>query len=87
MIFLQLYSGYMKEAVERVLTQVRQALGLHGGGIDLVSVEEATGTVTVKLTGTCVGCSLSNVTLKQGVEEALCRHIPAVRKVVDLSST
>lgn len=76
----------MYDAVERVLIEVRKALGLHGGGIELVEVEEATGTVKVRLTGTCVGCSLSSITLKRGVEEALCRNIPQVRQVVDLSS-
>jgi Fe-S cluster biogenesis protein NfuA len=77
----------MYDAVQRVLADVRKALGLHGGGIDLISVEEETGTVTVKLTGTCVGCSLSALTMKRGVEESLCRNIPAVRRVIDLSST
>ncbi len=77
-----LYLGHMREAVEKVLAQVRVSLGVHGGGIDLVDIEESTGTVTVKLTGACVGCSLSSITLHHGVEEALSRNIPTVRRVV-----
>ncbi len=76
----------MYQAVQRVLDEVRLALGLHGGGIDLISVDESSGTVQVKLSGTCVGCSLASVTLRHGVEEALCKKIPAVRKVIDVSS-
>jgi len=72
----------MREAVERVLDNVRLALRLHAGGIELVDIEEARGIVKVRLTGTCDGCALSNITLKQGVETALCKAIPEVREVI-----
>lgn len=74
--------GYMHEAVERVLATVRQSLKLHAGGIELVAVEPETGLVKVRLTGTCHGCALSDITLKQGVEAAICRAIPEVRSVI-----
>ena len=72
----------MREAVERVLNNVRQALRLHAGGIELVDIEEDRGIVRVRLTGTCGGCALSHITLKRGVEAALCQAIPEVREVV-----
>ncbi|MFZ2681910.1 MAG: NifU family protein [Patescibacteria group bacterium] len=72
----------MREAVEKVLESVRQALKLHAGGIELVEILEATGVVKVRLTGTCHGCALSDITLKTGVETALCQAIPEVRQVI-----
>lgn len=72
----------MREAVERVLDNVRQALRLHAGGIELVEIVEPQGIVKVRLTGTCDGCALSHITLKRGVETALCQAIPAVREVI-----
>jgi Fe-S cluster biogenesis protein NfuA len=72
----------MRQAIEAVLDQVRKALRVHAGGIELVSVEEEKGRVSVRLTGMCVGCALSEVTLKKGVEVALCDAIPAIREVI-----
>ncbi len=72
----------MREAVEKILDQVRLTLRLHAGGIELVDIDEERGIVRVHLTGTCDGCALSEVTLKRGVETALCRALPAVREVI-----
>lgn len=72
----------MHDLVCAVLEEVRQTLGLHGGGIELISVDEPTGTVTVKLTGACASCALSSITLQHGVETALCKRLPEVRRVV-----
>lgn len=76
----------MRDAVEAVLEQVRKALKLHAGGIELVDIDEKAGRVCVRLTGTCDGCALSEITLKHGVETALCKAIPEVREVVAVSS-
>ena len=72
----------MRAEIERVLDTVRLALKLHAGGVELVDVDEAEGRVKVRLTGTCEGCALSQVTLKRGVEVALCKAIPQIREVV-----
>jgi Fe-S cluster biogenesis protein NfuA len=72
----------MKEAVEAVLENVRIALKMHAGGIELVDIDEAEGVVKVRLTGTCDGCGLAEVTLKKGVEVALCEAIPGITSVV-----
>lgn len=71
----------MQAQVEEVLKNVEIALKLHAGGIELVSCSEATGEVVVRLLGTCAGCGLAGITLKEGVEAALVREIPTVRSV------
>jgi Fe-S cluster biogenesis protein NfuA len=45
----------MKERVEAVLDQIRPALAMDGGGIELVNVDEGTGKVEVRLIGACHG--------------------------------
>ncbi|MCR4312351.1 MAG: NifU family protein [Candidatus Uhrbacteria bacterium] len=72
----------MREAIETVLAEVRKSLRLHAGGIDLVDVDESAGRVTVRLTGTCSGCSLASITLKQGVEVAICERVPGVKEII-----
>ena len=72
----------MREQIEAVLEEVRPALAMHGGGIELVGVDEGTGVVRVKLRGACVGCPMSTLTLKMGVEAALMDAVPSVTEVV-----
>ena len=72
----------MREQIEQVLDKVRPAVGMDGGGIELVEVDEATGIVKVRLRGACVGCPMSQVTLKMGVEAALMDAIPGIKEVI-----
>lgn len=71
----------MEAKVREVLKSVEMALKLHAGGIELVSCSPETGEVVVRLLGTCAGCGLSGITLKEGVEVALVREIPEIRLV------
>ena len=51
-----------------------------GGNIEFVKYEN--GNVYVKLTGACAGCSLIDVTLKEGIEEILISEIPEIKQVI-----
>lgn len=53
----------------QALDAVRPYLQSHGGDVELVHVED--GRAAVRLLGSCNGCSMSAVTLRDGVEEAL----------------
>ena len=63
----------------QVLEGVRPQLHSHGGDVSLVRIED--GTAFVRLEGACNGCSMSSVTLRNLVEEALVQGVPAVTKV------
>lgn len=71
-----------REEVERVLETLRGGLAMHAGGVDLVDADPETGKVSVRLLGTCVGCPMSDLTLKAGIEETLRELIPEVTEVV-----
>ena len=63
----------------QVLESVRPQLHSHGGDVALVRIED--GTAFVRLEGACNGCSMSSVTLRNLVEEALVQGVPAVTAV------
>ncbi|MFM9032758.1 MAG: NifU family protein [Mycobacterium sp.] len=63
----------------QVLDSVRPQLQSHGGDVSLVRVED--GTAFVRLEGACNGCSMSSVTLRNLVEDALVQGVPAITAV------
>lgn len=63
----------------RVLDSVRPQLHSHGGDVTLVRVDGST--AFVRLDGACNGCSMSSVTLRNLVEEALVRGVPSISAV------
>ncbi|KAB5594301.1 NifU-like protein [Ceratobasidium theobromae] len=68
----------IKELLE---TRVRPSIMEDGGDIEYRGFDEATGTVKVKLKGSCRGCSSSTVTLKTGIERMMMHYIPDVKSV------
>jgi len=60
----------------RALEQVRPQLQSHGGDVELVRIED--GTAYVRLSGACNGCSMSAVTMRNGVEQALKAEVPGI---------
>lgn len=66
--------------IEQALEQVRPFLKADGGDISLVEVTEDN-VVRVKLHGACQGCSISHITMKAGVEEAIKNAVPEIRLV------
>ena len=76
--------GGMTDQVSAVINKIRPLLQADGGDIELVSVDEATGKVSVRLQGACRGCPGAAMTLKMGVERHLKEKVPAVTEVVSV---
>jgi len=70
-----------KEEVEEALDEVRPSIQADGGNVLLKEITEDN-VVKVQLVGACVGCPLSTMTLKQGVEKVLESKIPEIKEVV-----
>jgi len=70
----------LTEKVQKALDNIRPYLQADGGDVELVKVTEE-GIVEVRLTGACKGCPMSQMTLRAGVERALIREIPGIRRV------
>lgn len=73
----------LKEEVEKVLEEIRPSLISDGGNVRLVNVSED-GIVQVELQGSCAGCPMSQMTLKQGIEARLKAKVSAVTSVVSV---
>lgn len=67
--------GDQREHVDRALSEITPYIHSHGGEVEVLSVER--GVVRVKLTGSCSGCTASDVTLREGIERALHERFPA----------
>ena len=70
--------------IENALAQVRPFLKADGGDISLVEVTDDN-IVRVKLHGACKGCSISHLTMKAGVEEAIKNAVPEIKTVEAVS--
>ncbi|MFA7288866.1 MAG: NifU family protein [Melioribacteraceae bacterium] len=70
----------MFEKVQEALETIRPYLMADGGDVELVNVSDE-GIVEVRLTGACSDCPMSQMTLRAGVERALIREIPGIRRV------
>lgn len=69
----------MREKIEMALNSIRPALQADGGDVQLVSVED--GVVKVRLVGACGGCGMAYMTLTQGVERAIKKAVPEIKRV------
>ena len=74
------------EKVEQALDTMRPYLQTDGGN---VSIEEITSdnVVKLKLLGTCASCSMSIMTFKAGLEQAIKRAVPEIVSVEALNLT
>lgn len=76
-------SEEIKTNVEKALDEIRPFLQNDGGDISLVSIENDK-FVKVRLEGTCVGCSVNQMTLKSGVEMTIKKYVPQIEQVVNV---
>ena len=69
------------ERVSTALEELRPALRMDGGDIELIAVSE-TGVVEVRLLGACCGCPMAEATLVGFIQERLKNRVPQVSQVV-----
>lgn len=74
----------MREKIQKALNQMRPFLQADNGDVELIDITED-GIVKVRLTGACKVCPLSVMTLRAGIERALMREVPGVRRVEAVS--
>jgi len=69
----------LKAKIEKAFQSIRPMLQADGGDVELVDVVD--GIVKVKLTGACMGCPMSSMTLKMGIEKQLKKQVPEIKGV------
>ncbi|WOC41031.1 NifU family protein [Polaribacter sp. HL-MS24] len=69
--------------VEKALEEIRPFLMSDGGNIQLLSIEG--NIVKVQLQGACNGCSVNQMTLKNGVEATIKKYAPHILEVINVA--
>ncbi|MBM3647591.1 MAG: hypothetical protein FJX11_07360 [Alphaproteobacteria bacterium] len=76
--------GDLASRVRAVLDrEINPVIAAHRGRASLVAVEN--GWVRIRLDGGCQGCSLAEVTLRQGIEPLLRAKVPGLVGLIDLT--
>lgn len=70
------------ENVEKALSEIRPFLKSDGGNIKLLSIDDTI--VKVQLEGACIGCSVNQMTLKNGVEATIKKYAPHIEEVINV---
>jgi Fe-S cluster biogenesis protein NfuA len=74
----------MKTEIQKALNNIRPYLQADNGDVELVDVSDD-GIVKVRLLGACEICPLSIMTLRAGIERAIMREVPAVKRIEAVS--
>jgi len=67
--------------IEQALDGLRPYISSHKGTVEVIDYDDADGTLTLRMGGTCHGCAASQITLKKGIEVRLRDAVPEVRAV------
>lgn len=70
----------LKERVQEALDQIRPAIQMDGGDVELVDVTEDN-IVQLRLMGACHGCPMSMLTLQAGIERVIRSQVPEIQGV------
>lgn len=68
------------DRVNQALDDVRPHLAVDGGNIELVEITDE-GIAKVRWQGNCEFCSMSAMTMKAGVEQAIKARVPEIKGV------
>jgi Fe-S cluster biogenesis protein NfuA len=77
-------AGDLGRAAQRILdTEVNPAIAAHRGHITVDGADR--GWIRIRLEGGCQGCSLAEVTIRQGIEPLLRARLPGMTGVADVT--
>lgn len=73
-----------KIQIEEALDNIRPYLEADGGNVRVIDLTDEM-VLKLELLGNCGSCPMSTMTLKAGVEEAIKKVIPEIKKVVAIN--
>jgi len=72
------------QRVDKALDGLRPHLEVDGGNIEIVELTDDL-VLKIKWLGNCEMCTMSTMTLKAGVEQAVKQHVPEIKSVVPVN--
>ncbi|SRR6266487_3541449 len=77
-------TGNLAERARRILdTEINPVIAAHRGHVVLAGAED--GWIRIRMEGGCQGCSLAEVTLRQGIEPLLRERLPGMAGLIDVT--
>ena len=70
----------LRDKIESALDVCRPFLHADGGEVEIIAIRDG-GVVELRFHGTCTHCSMSRMTLRAGIERAILRAVPEIRRV------
>lgn len=80
------YEHPLLNRVEASLDKIRPYLVTDGGNVKVLEITEDM-ILKIELMGACSSCSMSAMTMKAGVEEAVMKDLPEITKVEAINLT
>lgn len=74
------------ERIEKALDQIRPYLEADGGNVKILELSEEM-ILKLELLGACGSCSMSLMTMRAGIEQAVKREVPEIQSVVAVNLT
>ena len=71
-----------EEKIIEIINKLRPFLMNDGGNIEFIKYENDI--VYIRMMGACANCEMLNITLKEGIEEAIKFEVPEVKEVINL---
>ena len=81
-----IHNDQLIEKIERALDSMRPYLAADGGNVRVLDVTDEK-TVRLELLGSCGSCPMSAMTFKGGLEEAILKAVPEIKKVEAVNIT
>ena len=76
----------LRDQIEEALDTIRPYLMADGGSVRLLNVTSDY-VVELELLGACGSCPMSTMTLRAGIEQALKRSVPKIKRVEAVNAT
>lgn len=74
------------QKVRLALDEIRPFLNEDGGDLNVVEITDDF-VLRIEFTGACSSCSMNNMTFKNGVEDAIKRLVPEIKRVDPVNFT
>ncbi len=76
----------LHQRIEKALDEIRPFLQADEGDVKLLEITDQM-VARIELLGACSTCSLSNLTMRAGLEEIILKAVPEIKAVVAVNDT
>ena len=72
------------ERANSAIDEIRPYLAVDGGNVEVVDITDEM-VLQLRWVGNCIGCHMSSMTMKAGVEQSVRARVPEIKSVIALN--